>query len=515
MPPEDQSASCAAPSLLDVRSTGGIYAGRGFAAQERYVALRIPEWLGNPDFDRFQSERLEDVDSWFQGETIRHHHQVKNRRLAKGDVSDLIHAFRERNSVLIKRGVIKRYTIVCRELAGELAGFVEALGIYRAHHYAAVDGPEQRASENDLRQRADQLGLGDHFEFILAHAFFEADLAGLDRDEQQVRDRLAMKLAPLAATQAVPEAAHVADVLLMRLRQEPTRHWSRQNLQQILQQARDDFRRGPPRPRGDLVTICHQSLKRVQSQIDHEDVPDLVHDRRIRAVEIDQTMGMAAGTCESITGVVLELTRPLGPLRSALEQSEGELLYYGFPHVPLAVLAGYLAQPHRRISLVEHDLDVGRFRWRPASAVTEPQVHVTRLGSGRSARLRLSISAQVREEQCESVLARNELNLDIHVLAADLGRGKVGCEAQARHLARAVRGALDAHVAGSPDISSIHVFAAAPVSIAFLLGQILAHTALPNSYIYNFDTADKPPYGWSLSLRAAVDGGPCVKMFRN
>jgi hypothetical protein len=55
-------------------------------------------------------------------------------------------------------------------------------------------------------------------------------------------------------------------------------------------------------------------------------------------------------------------------------------------------------------------------------------------------------------------------------------------------------------------IESIHVFAAVPVSIAFLLGQVLSATLFPRCYVYNFNNkaVPKPGYEWRLSLDDAV-----------
>jgi hypothetical protein len=259
--------------------------------------------------------------------------------------------------------------------------------------------------------------------------------------------------------------------------------------------------------------ICHQTLKRAHARPGEEDLPALFRDRRVQFVEIDNTAEMVQPTAMTITKVATDLVSPAGSFRAALDVAGGHRLYYGFPHVPFAALAGFIAQPQRHVGLVEHDLDSGRFQWRPDAPVTGARVYV-QPGSavGNAARLRVSVSAHVREQQCNAALPADAVRLDLHLEADDLGRGMVTSEAQARYYVRQIRRALDDHVAGNHEIGSLHVFAAVPVSVAFLLGQALAHSGLPTCTVYNFNSSDTPPYRWSLDLHAAVAGAPCVRM---
>jgi len=259
--------------------------------------------------------------------------------------------------------------------------------------------------------------------------------------------------------------------------------------------------------------ICHQTLKRTQARPEDVDLPALFGDRRMHFVEIDKTVEMAQPSAAMITRVASDLVSQEGSFRVALDAPGGHRLYYGFPHIPFAALAGFIAQPQRHVGLVEHDLDSGRFQWRPDAPVTGARVYV-QPGSavGNAARLRVSVSARVREQQCDAVLPADAVRLDLHLEADDLGRGMVASEAQARYYVREIRRALDDHVAGNHEIGSLHVFAAVPVSVAFLLGQALAHSGLPTSTVYNFNSSDTPPYRWSLDLHAAVAGAPCVRM---
>jgi hypothetical protein len=500
-----------APSLLDPHSTGGVYAGDGFLVQDRYLALRMADWLMDPDFDRLQAERAEDIDVWVEREARRDHHQVKNEPLTTGQVKKLIGEFRGRYQVMIEAGRLRWFVIAFQYPGSDLRGFLGKLALHRQHYFGPGDSAERTASESNLRARATQLGLGDHFDFILQHVRFDTDLNGLDLRDGEPRSLLAVKLLRLLDIDSMSEAGHVADRLLARISDNRVRAWSRADLDELISAARQEYRAGPPRPRGDLVMICHETLKRVDRHPEEEDIPELTRDRRLNAVQIDHTALLAAKTPEAIALAAAKLAAPGGEFRAALDRNGGAILYYGFPHVPFGVLAGYLSQAHRSVALLEHDLESGRFHWRPASGASVGATHVTAVGSGRVARLRVSVSALVREEQCDAALDPSKLRIDLHVQAQDLGRGTVRTEAQAKSYASTIRAALDRAVAGSPEFDALHVFAAVPVSVAFVLGQVLSHTSLPSAFVHNFDFGDNPPYRWNLSLSEAAAGTSCVR----
>jgi hypothetical protein len=191
------------------------------------------------------------------------------------------------------------------------------------------------------------------------------------------------------------------------------------------------------------------------------------------------------------------------------------LLYYGFPHVPLAVLAGFLAGQERHVHILEQDRDNGgRFAWRNADGPFPPLEFSPQAGaSGSAAMVRLSLSAEVRLPVCHAVLAPEEVKLDLHLRLAESYRGAVLSERQARAYAAEIRRRLDQHICGNPEVTSVHIFAAAPVSIAFLLGQATAASGLPDCYVYNFDSDDAPRYKWSLSLRDAKAGRGGIRIF--
>jgi hypothetical protein len=501
----------AAPSLLDKRSLGGIIAGDGFSVQERYIASLVPAWLGDTTFVRFQAERLEDADAWFEGPS-REHRQVKTETLRQADVATLIAEFRNRNAELISTGRLRRFVIACAHLGPELDSFVEQLRNFRLRHFDASDAAERTSTLATLAKSAAQLHLGAHLQFILDHVEFDKSLAIFEGAVEDTIALVAYRLGAILKCSSWDESEFLTKALLSALHSQPFRAWSRTELDAFFRDKRRLYREGPPREAGDLIVICHQSLKRVDRQVEADAVPELLANRRILRVEIDQVARMQSHDSSELSAVAHDLASSSEAYRRALEHPNGRVLYYGFPHVPLAMLAGFVAQAHRRVELVEHDLTTRSFAWCPDAGGLAAEPMVSRCPTGSVARLRVSISATVREEACNAVLRPAEVRADLHLRAKEIGRGTLVTEAQARQHAAQIRRMLDAEVAGNTELRALHVFAAVPVSVAFLIGQALAHSSLPPAYIYNFDQNRTPSYAWRLGLREAAQGMDCVEL---
>lgn len=266
--------------------------------------------------------------------------------------------------------------------------------------------------------------------------------------------------------------------------------------------------------RGDLVLICHEAYAAVHEAPEPVDAPELfAHRPHIRKVPINQTGKLEGRQWANLPEEVKRLTSPRGKLRRALDEQGTELVYYGFPFVPLAALVGFLAKT-RRVHLFEHDRTLKRFTWvRDVSGPFPPlKVEALEGSTGSAARLRLSISATVGLEDCQAVLPEEDVRLDVHCRLDDPQRGIVRREDQAQEYAHQLRLALDQHVARNTSIQTIHIFAAVPVSIAFHLGQALTASWLKDCCVYNHGDKEVPRYKWRLWLQAAAKGLPSVEI---
>jgi hypothetical protein len=266
--------------------------------------------------------------------------------------------------------------------------------------------------------------------------------------------------------------------------------------------------------RGDLVLICHAAYGEVHGAPEEIDAPELfTHRPRVRKVSIDQTGKLKGRQWHNLENEVKSLTSRRGKLQRALKEDGTDLVYYGFPFVPLAALVGYMAQT-RHVYLFEHDRTLKRFTWLRESSSPFPPLRVeAREGaSGTAARLRLSISATVGLEDCQAVLPEEEVGLDVHCRLDAPQRGIVRREDQAHEYARQFCLALDEHVASNHSIQTVHIFAAVPVSIAFQLGQALTASWLKRCYVYNHGAEDVPRYKWRLWIQGAAKGLPAVEI---
>ncbi|QDF04299.1 SAVED domain-containing protein [Myxococcus xanthus] len=265
-----------------------------------------------------------------------------------------------------------------------------------------------------------------------------------------------------------------------------------------------------PAARGDLLLICHESLKQTHVTPTEADAPELFAHRHVRPkLLIDQHQAIGERRWENLELEVTRLAARDGGLRTAFAERDTEILYYGFPYVPLAMLAGYLADA-RPVHVLEHDRTRQRFTWQMDAVAAHPSLEVVtrHCETGAAARVRVSISNEVRPEDCAQVLPDSDVRLDLHFQLSTPARGIVRREAQLLEYAQAIRQAIDRNIGGKPEFTSIHVFAAVPVSIAFHLGRALAYTGLPECFAYNYNADDVPRYKWRLSLKAATAVAP-------
>ncbi|NPC48731.1 SAVED domain-containing protein [Corallococcus sp. AB032C] len=281
------------------------------------------------------------------------------------------------------------------------------------------------------------------------------------------------------------------------------------------------FNPPPPRPaateaREELVRVCHEALSRTSVKPIEADAPELFAQREIRpdVVLIDQYDAIGERQWANLEQEVQRLAAPAGPLRSVFDERGTAILYYGFPYVPLALLAGYMANT-RLVHVLEHDRALQRFTWSTQPPATHPQLEVTcdSRESGSAARVRISVSNEVEFAACAEVLPESEVRLDLHLQLTLPQKGIVQSEAQVLDYAKIIREAIEQTISGRNELTNVHVFAAVPVSIAFHIGRTLASTGLPECYAYNYNALDTPRYKWRLGLKAAKEGRPAVTLF--
>ncbi len=268
--------------------------------------------------------------------------------------------------------------------------------------------------------------------------------------------------------------------------------------------------------RSGIVLLCHEAYNKVHMEVD---APELLQDRTIKKVTLDQTQQLKQRewTVQTLEAAVKELTDQAGAFQRAISAPDAELVYYGFPFVPLAILAGFLVKSTRPVHVFEPDNDAKYFRWSPGSSAPYPTLSVEpqRFDTGsRAAQVRISVSSPVHLGDCRDVLPESEVKLDLHFRLEDPQKLVVKNRRQVREYAQVIGSTLERYAALDTSIDSLHIFAAVPVSLAFLIGQALSSTGLPNCYIYNYGRSDSPHYKWSVCLQDASADKSSVKVFR-
>lgn len=277
--------------------------------------------------------------------------------------------------------------------------------------------------------------------------------------------------------------------------------------------AEDRARRRVARPtdltKKPLVLLSHDTLKSSIDTATVADLPGLLQGRDLQRVSANfvQHLEHEGTTQAALNAVARSMVTESGAVRSCLSDPRTDVLYFGFPHVPFGVLAGCIAGSQRHVHLVEHDRSSGRFRWPggPEAQAGQP-AHLVR-STGNCARLLVSVSAVVDQKLCDRIVPARRSKIDLRVGLETPYRGAIVSESQARQLVDEIAHQVDSLLGGRSDIEAVHVFAAVPVSVAFLLGQrIFAGTALPPVVVHSLTATPRPAYRWGLNLADALAG---------
>lgn len=261
-------------------------------------------------------------------------------------------------------------------------------------------------------------------------------------------------------------------------------------------------------PQSEVVLICHEAFDKVSQR------PEFADKIVRKIVHIDQTPLLKQRQWDNLEEAVESLTDPEGKLQQALAEQEVEFGYYGLPFIALGALAGFLSGRSRRVHVFEPAPNTKQYVWLKDSdfpkLTLEEQPGAAKRGA---VRLRLSISSKVDLVECRKVLPDKRVRLDLHFTLPTPNPELVRSEEQARAYAEFLRETVHKHVNQDTEITSVHVFAAVPVSISFLLGQEFSATWFPDCYVYNFGRSESPRYKWCLNLRAASQHNPSIKIF--
>jgi len=501
-------------SLLDQKATGGLASWGGFTSQVRYILVSLPGWLRMPDFESFQPERLEDVDVFrkVNGHVQTDHHQVKTSQVDPAHAKRLIEVAFERHRSATS-GYHPFFVIATPRPHPEVKAALDAVALYRR---TAFEGDQARSASTrkDVTARLIEKGIvgtEQHATFALDRVSLAHDWGGLEPSNDGW-GRLAGELGQVSEfdgynfaelTAAIKDLAHHINTRKRYL-------WTRAEVCSVLRDAIGTYRAGPPRSAGDIIFLCHTSRAQVRAHPSLSSLPDALKHSRVLQHTVEHSELLTLCSEPSVKAAVASMMHPDGGFQNARTLAGSRpLLYYGFPHIPLASLAGYLLGEQAVVHLMEHDRETNTFEWAVSPLTTiEPLATQFHQAQDKGALVvRVSVSSQVTPSLCH-IATSEPIAKTIDFSIERPRRGAIVSESQARGYAKLIRESLDLHASSGTEVTGVHVFAAVPVSLAFLIGQIASFHGFPLTFVYNFNAADSPPYRWAVCLHGAgTDGG--------
>jgi hypothetical protein len=188
------------------------------------------------------------------------------------------------------------------------------------------------------------------------------------------------------------------------------------------------------------------------------------------------------------------------------DKGDVDVHYFGLAEIPHVIALGALIGDEVPVILHDYDRDAQTWQWPSEEKTVETQILGIPTGSQvaapGSAILRVELSFAIADTDIHDVVGLQHL-ADVRVVLAEgltPAICKVRSQADLQGVRLRIREALAALRAKFPNLETIHVFAAAPVSVCFALGQELKPRNSPPIQTYRYRKVE----GRS-SYRAAIE----------
>ncbi|GEM_PF-4643646 len=176
------------------------------------------------------------------------------------------------------------------------------------------------------------------------------------------------------------------------------------------------------------------------------------------------------------------------------EYPECRVLYFGLAPIPLAIHLGNRLHSMKRVEVFLKHQTLKHWVWPETDAehpiITGVPGELNK--GGGDVVLRLGTRFPVHEDDVERVVP--EAVKDMVIAPTHRGSDIFGSHEQVARFAGAVRASLDAVKGNLPNARAVHLFAAIPSGLAFLIGQEISPNAHPLVYVYEFDNDRDPKY---------------------
>ena len=257
-----------------------------------------------------------------------------------------------------------------------------------------------------------------------------------------------------------------------------------------------------------LILIRHSGFRQIDRAEVRRALPAAANDLNREEPDVN-TQRLAdeveAGSWEGHDALMREEARKIKAMADSV--ADPELHYFGIAQIPHIIsLASHLGD-ERRVYL--HDFDRNNDTWSWPRSEKTLEIAADNLPSGPpvtsrgQAVIRVSISAVVTDESIRPHVG-TELLADITIRPTNEtpNLGIVRSEADVTAIREEIRRAVGAIRAWRPGVHTIHVFAAAPVSVCFVIGQELKPRNSPPVQTYRFQMRDgMPEYHPAILLR--------------
>ena len=251
-----------------------------------------------------------------------------------------------------------------------------------------------------------------------------------------------------------------------------------------------------------VVVIELRGLRDTRGSSLADAVPRLVAGRR-EPLLIDLTQGADGVIKDPSSGFVRVSTLPveLANREGGTDRRDFTVVFGALAPVPFTFLAGLLIDDESQVVVMDWD----RFaeRWRTLDDTDDGRrFQQTGLGAVASGAdevvLAVSVSYQVDLEGVTNKLPNLPVvRLDLVGSAAD------GHWAAAKQAALAQVFLATAAVIANRGVRRVHLFLAAPSSVAFTFGRVYDRRNLPTVIVYQFQREEDPPFPWGARMPAA------------
>ena len=229
-----------------------------------------------------------------------------------------------------------------------------------------------------------------------------------------------------------------------------------------------------------LVLIRHSGLRNVSSsevlsalETPLRELPRGDHDIQTAKFSDDVESGRWEGQDAFLRSEARKI------LEDADSSDEPSLHYFGLAEVPHVIALGAHLGDERYINLHDFNRDTNSWRWATedltVSAVSDNVPSDPAITARGIAVLRVAITYPISDTAVDEVVTDDRLaDITVHLReTADRLPGRVRSAADVEHIRLEVRRVLAALRNARPNLESIHLFVAAPVSVCFAIGQEL------------------------------------------